>query len=68
MNAERLQNHLAGLDSLKESDYTVATWQRLEEAIAAANALLESGNAITDEQAQEAIAGIGCGQRGPAAR
>ena len=48
MNAERLQNHLAGLDSLKESDYTVATWQRLEEAIAAANALLESGNAITD--------------------
>ena len=36
MNAERLQNHLAGLDSLKESDYTVATWQRLEEAIAAA--------------------------------
>ncbi|WP_195451344.1 NPCBM/NEW2 domain-containing protein [Anaeromassilibacillus sp. 1001302B_160321_C8] len=64
MNAERLQNHLAGLDSLKESDYTVATWQRLEEAIAAANALLESGNAITDEQAQEAIAALDAAKEG----
>ncbi|MBS6234527.1 MAG: NPCBM/NEW2 domain-containing protein, partial [Clostridiales bacterium] len=63
-NMERLKNHLSGLDSLQESDYTVATWQRLEEAVAAANALLELGDELTSQQVQEAIQALDAAKEG----
>ncbi|WP_050699188.1 NPCBM/NEW2 domain-containing protein [Anaeromassilibacillus senegalensis] len=51
---ERLRNTLKSIEGLKESDYTAATWQKLADAIAAANALLEEGNP-TDAQVQAAV-------------